>query len=206
MEVGFIKTVARAVQVRLPVGNCRFFASVQTCLSEEEAKTFIEEVSQEFRDANHNAWGIKIGSGDSALTKYSDDREPTNTAGAPIIQAIEGAGLTNCVVVVTRYFGGVKLGVGGLIRAYRHSAAAVLEEAGILETEVRVGIFIRKLIYPVLGTIMHELESLKAEIVAVEYTDEVAIRARVYPAAVAGLRVRVTDLTRGQGVVEHGEY
>ncbi len=204
MEVKVIKTIARAVRIRLPVGNCRFFASVQTCLSEEEARNFIDEVSQEFRDANHNAWGFKIGSGDSALIKYSDDREPANTAGAPIIQAIEGAGLTNCVVVVTRYFGGVKLGVGGLIRAYRQSAAVVLAEAGVCETEVRVDIFIGRLTYPVLGTVMHELESLKAEIVSVEYTDEVAIHARIYPAAVAGLRVKVTDLTRGQGVVEHG--
>lgn len=205
MEVDVLKTIKCPTRVRIPVGNCRFFASAQTCVSDEQAKAFIDAVSLEFRDATHNAWGYKIGCKEAAVRKYSDDREPANTAGPPILQAIEGAELTNCVVVVTRYFGGVKLGVGGLIRAYRQSAAAVLAEAGVYEVEVRVGIVMRKLTYPVLGTVMHELESIKAEVEKVDYTDQISIWARIYPAAFAGLRTRIIDLTRGQGVVEYGE-
>jgi uncharacterized YigZ family protein len=201
MEV--LRTVKGSVRVRIPIGNCRFFSSVRECSSEEEARAFIREVSDVFQDATHNAWGFRIGIGETTVEKCSDDREPAHTAGPPILQAIEGAGVTNCVVVVTRYFGGVKLGVGGLIRAYRQSAAAGLAEAGVREVEIRQGVILKRLNYSILGSVMHELESIRAEVVAVDYTEEISISARIFPATLDALRVRITDLTRGQGVLEH---
>ena len=122
-------TVARSVQVKLPVGACRFIASVSRVDKEKEAKSFIRKISSHFHDATHNAYAYKIGFGDSAISRQSDDSEPAGTAGKRCY-AIESAGLTNVVIVATRYFGSVKLGIGGLIRAYRACAEAGLEEAG----------------------------------------------------------------------------
>ena len=201
MEV--VRTIKDPLRVKVPIGACRFFGSVAEAASEAEARAFIETVSAEFRDANHNAWGYKLGSGAEAEIRYSDDREPSGTAGPPIIQAIEGADVTNCVVVVTRYFGGVKLGVGGLIRAYRQTAAEALAEAGVKETEVRYGIVITGLDYSVLGTVMHELESQRAEIDHVDYGVDVTIRARIFKEGFASLATKVRDLTRGQGGVAY---
>ena len=106
--------------------------------TEAEAKEFIDTVSNEFADATHNAWAYKIGFGDRSIRRSSDAGEPANTAGPPMLQAIEGQGLTNVVVVGTRYFGGVKLGVGGLIRAYRDTALAGLEAAGVREEVIKM--------------------------------------------------------------------
>ena len=201
MEV--VRTICEAARVKVPVGACRFFASVAAARSEAEARAFIESVSAEFSDASHNAWGYKIGSHDSVETRYSDDREPWGSAGPPIVQAIDGAGVTNCVVVVTRYFGGVKLGVGGLIRAYRQVAAAALAAAGVQATEMRYSIHIRGVDYATLGAVMHELESQCGEIDHVDYGVVVAIRARIFKAGFASLAAKVRDLTRGQGGVEY---
>jgi uncharacterized YigZ family protein len=201
MEI--VRTVKDPVRVKVPVGACRFFGSVTAVANEAEAREFIEAVSAEFSDATHNAWGYKLGSGEGAEIRYSDDREPSGTAGPPIMQAIEGADVTNCVVVVTRYFGGVKLGVGGLIRAYRQAAAEALAEAGVTETEVRYGVRVTGLDYSALGTVLHELESQRAEIENVDYGVDVTIRARIFKEGFSSLAAKVRDLTRGQGGVEY---
>ena len=127
-----VTTVAQTVRVKISVGACRFFASVARTEREEEAKAFIERVCTEFPDANHHAYAYKIGLEDEALCRQSDAGEPSGTAGPPILQAIEYAGLTNVTVVATRYFGGVKLGIGGLVRAYRACADAGLDRKSVV--------------------------------------------------------------------------
>lgn len=194
-------TVARAVRVRIPVGACRFFASVQGVANEVEAKAFIAAVSQEFADATHNAWAYKIGHGEQAICRCSDAGEPTNTAGPPMLQAIEGHGLTNVVVVATRYFGGVKLGIGGLIRAYRDTALAGLEEAGVRHEVVLVPATIRQIDYACLGDVLREIERC-GHVVNVKYGQRVLIEAMIRPKEHDVLYQRVRDITRGQGCLE----
>ncbi|NLW17808.1 MAG: YigZ family protein [Firmicutes bacterium] len=195
-------TVAQAVRVRVPIGLCRFFASVKEVQSEAEAKEFIEAVSNEFADATHNAWAYKVGHGDSSIRRYSDAGEPANTAGPPMLQAIEGRGLTNVVVVGTRYFGGVKLGVGGLIRAYRDTALAGLEAAGVRQEIIMIPVTISAVDYAYLGDVLREIESFRGSIATLDYGEQVTVKASVRPADVAELQQRITDITRGQAQME----
>ena len=124
----YIITVARSVQVKLPVGACRFIASVSRVDKEKEAKSFIRKISSHFHDATHNAYAYKIGFGDSAISRQSDDGEPAGTAGKPLPQAIESAGLTighSCHPLLRR----CKTGNRRIDQAYRACAEAGLGEA-----------------------------------------------------------------------------
>ncbi len=121
----------------------RFFAFAAPIGSPEEATERIEALEREYHDATHVAFAWRIGSGDAARARASDAGEPSGTAGKPIAAAIEAAGLTGVLVAVVRYFGGTKLGTGGLARAYREAARRALESAGsrpiadLREIEVR---------------------------------------------------------------------
>ncbi|MBQ7154670.1 MAG: YigZ family protein [Synergistaceae bacterium] len=112
------------------IKRSEFIANVSVCHSDEEAREFIAQISSQYRDATHNCRAFILADG----TEYSsDDGEPSGTAGKPILNAIKHCGLVNTVVVVTRYFGGVKLGVRGLIDAYGETAQKALEIAGSVE-------------------------------------------------------------------------
>lgn len=193
-------TVAGSSRVKLPVGLCRFISSVQPVTTEAEARGFITQVSREFADATHNAWAYRIGTGPNAVFRYSDDGEPALTAGPPTLAAIDHRELTDVVVIGTRYFGGVKLGVGGLIRAYRQCADVGLDEAGRVTKVITMPMMIR-CGYDHLGTIMNELESLKGKIERIDYDVDVTITALVRPIDLPQFEGRVTDITRGSGSV-----
>jgi uncharacterized YigZ family protein len=107
----------------------RFIASLAVARSEEAAKDFIRSVSREHSRANHNCWAYRVGS-PKPTEYFSDAGEPSGTAGKPILGAIQRAGLANTVIVVTRYFGGIKLGVRGLIEAYGNCASLAVQKAG----------------------------------------------------------------------------
>ena len=106
----------------------RFLGHVRMVESEEEAKAFIAEMKRKYYDARHNCWCYAIRDG---AERYSDDGEPQGSAGIPMLEVLRRRGVTNAVCVVTRYFGGVLLGTGGLLRAYTQSAADALDAAGI---------------------------------------------------------------------------
>ncbi|NLM45468.1 MAG: YigZ family protein [Firmicutes bacterium] len=197
-------TVAREARVKIPVGACRFIASVARTDTEDEAKAFVARVSAEFHDATHNAYAYKIGLGDAAVARQNDDAEPQGTAGQPMLQAIEKAGLTNVTVVGTRYFGGVKLGIGGLIRAYRSCAEAGLAAAGRVEEIMREKVVV-EINYELLGTVLHELAACRAEVGAVDYTAEGARVAALVPAAsLQWLEDQLKESTSGKAVLQLG--
>jgi uncharacterized YigZ family protein len=108
------------------IRSSRFIASALPVLTGEAARSALAAVSREMHDARHHCWAYRLTSGEEAS---SDDGEPSGTAGRPILGAIHSAGLTDTLVVVTRYYGGIKLGTGGLARAYREAATLVLEQA-----------------------------------------------------------------------------
>lgn len=197
-----ISTVANSARVKIPVGLCRFFASVAEVTDETAARQFIADVTSEFADANHSAWAYKLGWGDRAICRQSDDGEPANTAGAPMLQVIEGAGLSNVVVIASRYFGGVKLGVGGLIRAYRDCAQAGLQAAGVRTELIQQEVLVRELDYAILGEVLREIESIHGSILAIDYQLRVTVRALIQPKFRVALSSRITDITRGQGQLE----
>lgn len=118
---------AGKTRVEFKVANSRFISSAAPAFSVEEAKAFIEDVKTEFSDATHNVPVFIIGHGASIIEHSSDDGEPSGTAGRPALSVLRGSGLGDVVVVVTRYFGGTKLGTGGLVRAYSDAVREVLK-------------------------------------------------------------------------------
>ena len=115
------------------VVNSRFIATAAPVFSVEEARAFIHEIRQEFSDASHNVPAFLVGFGQSVTAHCSDDGEPSGTAGRPALAVIQGSGIGDIAVVVTRYFGGTKLGTGGLVRAYTDAVKAVLSDLPLAE-------------------------------------------------------------------------
>jgi uncharacterized YigZ family protein len=118
---------AKKTRTEIQVSNSRFIASAAPVFSVEDAKAFIHEVRHEFSDASHHVPAFLIGYGQSVMAHCSDDGEPSGTAGRPALAVLQGSGLGDIAVIVTRYFGGTKLGTGGLVRAYTDAVKAVLE-------------------------------------------------------------------------------
>lgn len=118
---------AREVRTEIKVSNSRFIATAAPALSVEEARDFIARVRAEFSDASHNVPAYLVGHGTTVTAHCSDAGEPSGTAGRPMLAVLQGSGIGDIAVVVTRYFGGTKLGTGGLVRAYGDAVKAVLE-------------------------------------------------------------------------------
>ena len=124
------KTVREEASASQTIERSRFIAHVKPVSSREEAEEFIAQIRGSYRDATHNVPAMVLG--DKAQIQWaSDDGEPQGTSGAPMVQLMVGEGLTNLVIVVTRYFGGIKLGTGGLVRAYSSSARLAIDAAGV---------------------------------------------------------------------------
>jgi uncharacterized YigZ family protein len=117
---------AREARAEIRVVNSRFISTVAPAFSVEEARTFVARIRGEFPDATHHVPAFLIGHGSSVIAHCSDDGEPSGTAGRPVLAVLRGSGLGNVAVVVTRYFGGTKLGTGGLVRAYSDAVRQVL--------------------------------------------------------------------------------
>lgn len=122
-------TVKKPARVIINIKKSKFIASLKNVENEKEAKNFINEIKKEFKDASLNPYAYVV----NDIFNSSDDSEPLNTAGKPILDVILKKNLKNVVIVVTRYFGGIKLGVGGLIRAYREAALKGIEASGTIE-------------------------------------------------------------------------
>lgn len=127
-----MNTIAKEVRTTYEINKSTFITTLKPVSSVDEAKRFFLEVKKEFNDATHNITAYVIGKTGEA-GHYSDDGEPSGTAGLPVLDVFRKNNLTNFACVVTRYFGGIKLGAGGLVRAYSTSASLALKEAGICE-------------------------------------------------------------------------
>ena len=136
------RTIKEDGQVQEEIKKSRFICHAKRVYSEEEARNFITAIKKEHYKATHNCSAFIIGEL-SEIKRTSDDGEPSGTAGVPMLGVLENHELTNVCVVVTRYFGGIKLGAGGLIRAYAGSVALAVKEIGIIEIKEQAGIAIQ---------------------------------------------------------------
>ena len=125
-------TVARDGTAEIEVKRSRFIGQVSRVTTEEQARAVLERVRKGHWDARHNCSALVLGP-DAAVTRSSDDGEPSGTAGAPMLEVLRGRRVSDVVAVVTRYFGGVLLGAGGLVRAYSDAVRAALDASGVLE-------------------------------------------------------------------------
>lgn len=126
------RTVLHCGEDQIIEKKSRFIGQVFPVTDEDEANAVIESCRKKYWDARHNCYAYIIGTGSNPLKRFSDDGEPSGTAGKPILETLEKKEVTNCLIVVTRYFGGTLLGTGGLVRAYTAAAQAGLEAAGIV--------------------------------------------------------------------------
>ena len=136
------RTIKEDGQVQEEIKKSRFICHAKRVYSEEEARDFITAIKKEHYKATHNCSAFIIGER-SEIKRTSDDGEPSGTAGVPMLGVLENHNLTNVCVIVTRYFGGIKLGAGGLIRAYAGSVALAVKEIGIIEIKEQAGIAIQ---------------------------------------------------------------
>ncbi|OEF99769.1 YigZ family protein [Vulcanibacillus modesticaldus] len=181
------------------IRKSEFIGYVKNVTTEEEAIKFIDSIKKKHWNATHNCSAYVIGENDE-IQKANDDGEPSGTAGKPILEVIKKNGLKDTVIVVTRYFGGIMLGAGGLIRAYGQAANEAIHEAGIIERILHTVISIT-VDYTWLGKIENELNNKKYQIEKIDYLENVTI----YVLAEAGkeeqLEKLITNLTSGQAKI-----
>lgn len=170
MAEGLI-TIKSAHETEIVINKSRFIASIHPAETEEEAKAFIQQKKKEHHDATHNCSSYVIGP-TMLIQKANDDGEPSGTAGVPMLEVLKKQQLHNVVVVVTRYFGGIKLGAGGLIRAYGSAVSQVIKEVGriILLDAIPFEV---TLDYDQTGRFEHELQQTDYQLVDTAYTDKV---------------------------------
>lgn len=184
------------------IQKSRFITYLARATTEEQAQAFISELKKKHHDANHNCSAYVIGERNE-IQKANDDGEPSGTAGVPMLEVLKKRDLRDTVVVVTRYFGGIKLGGGGLIRAYGSSVSEALNAVGVVEriehTVVSVNVD-----YTWLGKLENELRASVHPIDQIHYLDQVQIDVLVKTADVPDFLDWMTNMTNGQAELSSG--
>ncbi len=193
MEAGY-RTVAGEAQAEFVERRSRFIGRIWPVRSEQEALAVIAAVKKEHWDATHNVYAYLLR--DGQVKRYSDDGEPQGTAGIPVLEVLQKNGVTDCVCVVTRYFGGVLLGAGGLVRAYAHGAALAVREAGVVEM-VPCAVGLVRCDYSQYGRIGPLLEAQGALLRDTAFTDVVTLTAAVPEDRLASLEAALTEASAG---------
>lgn len=180
----------------------RFIATVIPAESEEEALAFIEAMKKKYWNATHNCSAYVIGE-KGQLKRCSDDGEPSGTAGRPMLEVLEGEGIRNVAVVVTRYFGGTLLGTGGLVRAYSASVKAGLASSVIITKIPGVKLKI-EMDYTGLGKIQYLLGEMGIRTLDSQYTDHVELDVLVPETMLERVKAELIEGTNGQAKLEEG--
>ena len=162
---------AQNIEIRHKVKDSKFYASIFSINNRSEAEEKIAEIKDKYSDASHNVSAFRVESKAGIIEYFHDDGEPAGSSGPPVLEAIKGADLINTVIVVTRYFGGTKLGIGGLIRAYGNSARIAINQAGIEELNQFFLISVEGN-FNQIGNILGQLEANKAEILNTVYNEK----------------------------------
>lgn len=169
------KAIKENTSAKIIEKKSKFIANVFYVESIEEAEQYIKDIKKEYHDAKHNCFAYAIETPEGGIAvKYNDDGEPQGTAGAPILKLILEKGLSNILVIVTRYFGGILLGTGGLVRAYSGVVEEALRKAQIIEKargyEVKIQVN-----YDNLENLRYHLEKMNIKILKVEYSEKIEI-------------------------------
>lgn len=197
-------TVAGYGETEIEINRSRFIGYAQRVESEEEAREFIASIKKKHWDATHNCSAYLIGMRDE-IQKADDDGEPSGTAGKPILEVLKRTNVKDTVVVVTRYFGGIKLGAGGLIRAYGKTASETLKASKLVERTLHETCHI-EMDYTFLGKIENELRARDEYIIEnIEYLDSVVMTVLVEAGQQEKLSRWVADATNGRANVTFGE-
>ena len=183
-----------SAEAELVEKRSRFIGQVKPVETEEEARAFVEQVKKKHYDARHNCWCYRLR--DGGVERYSDDGEPQGTAGQPMLNVFQREEVTNVVCVVTRYFGGVLLGAGGLVRAYTQSAKDALDAAGISVVRRWVEAAV-PCPYSFFDRVRLEVEAHGGVLGETEYAADVTVHALLPEGQVEAFSARMTELTAG---------
>ena len=181
------------------IEKSRFIAHVSPVETPEEARLFIADIKERYKDATHNVPAFVCGAG-SEHQWASDDGEPQGTSGMPVLKLITAEGLTNVAIVITRYFGGIKLGTGGLARAYTHSAKLGIEAAGICDV-MESSVLRYSFDYTYLSKITNYAAERGFDLGNTEYTDSVSLVISCPAEETDSLRSAISDITSGKAVL-----
>lgn len=194
--MGNYKSVHKTGRDEIIINKSRFIGTSAPVESEEEALHFIDSVRKEFKDAGHHCYAYVIGENKN-IQRYSDDKEPSGTAGMPILNVINQENLVNTAVVVTRYFGGVMLGAGGLVRAYTKGAKIALESGIIVERNLYYDVSFN-LDYTLLGKMDNDLQKNNIIIKDKVYQETVKYSLLIKDDGIESIRMILNEVTNGK--------
>ena len=177
----------------------RFIGYAKPVQTEEQAIKFINDKKKQHWDATHNVYAYRLREG--SVQRYSDDGEPQGTAGVPVLDVLQKSDVTDCVVVVTRYFGGILLGAGGLVRAYSHGASVALQAGGFLQMKLCEYGFVA-CDYSRYGRVAPLIMSHGGVIDSTDYTDQVAVHFHIEKDNLPPLQEELTELSAGDLSIE----
>ncbi len=197
-------TIAQAAKAETKVKGSRFIGEAASVTDAASAKKYLESVRKREYEATHHCFAHRLGVTGDIEFKYSDDGEPNGSAGKPIYDCIKGRELTDIIVVVTRYFGGTKLGTGGLVRSYSETARSALEKAGkkinYITDSIRLTIE-----FSFYDQILKVIEKLKAKQTESDFSDKVSLTILIRKSLTEQLVRELTDISRGTAQIEKQE-
>ncbi len=197
------RTIHKYGKDEIIINKSRFIGHAMPVENEEDALEFIGKIKEEYKDATHNVYAYVLGENNN-IQRFSDDGEPSGTAGIPVLEVIKKEDLRKVAVVVTRYFGGIKLGAGGLIRAYTKGAKIGLE-AGIIVDKIPHRKLKIRINYTSYGLIENFLNQEGYIINKIEYDDGVNIYVYIKQQDLEAFTKKILNLTSGNAIIEHLE-
>ena len=190
------KTLRQEASDEVIINKSRFIGHACPCETEAEALAFLQKIKTQYKDATHNCYAYVIGR-NAGIMRYSDDGEPGGTAGLPMMEVLKAQGVVNCCVVVTRYFGGVLLGAGGLVRAYTQGAVIALKAAQVVVMEPSQR-YLCEVGYPLWDKVQHAMKSLPVQLLSSEFTTAVTFTLLVRETDAADVLETLTRVTDGR--------
>lgn len=188
---------AKETRAEMRVKNSRFIATITSVFTVEEAKAFVGRIREEFADATHNVPAYVVGHGAAVTAHCNDDGEPAGTAGRPVLAVLQGSGLGDAAIVVTRYFGGTKLGTGGLVRAYGDAARAVLERTPRAMKTLAHTVMM-SVPYPLFEQVRLLVTTHDGQILDETFAADVTVTARFAVQAFPAFEAALQELSNGQ--------
>ncbi|MBL7073667.1 YigZ family protein [candidate division KSB1 bacterium] len=197
-------TIKVGCSAEIRVKGSRFIGRAFPVATPEEALSLIKALTREYHHASHRPCAYWLGAGEGRVLRYHDDGEPSGTAGIPILQAIERRHLTNTLVIVIRYFGGTKLGKGGLVRAYHRCAAATLEQCSLHPMKILEGVRVR-FDHPYVSRVQGLVSRFGGEVNEIQQDRRVSMLVAIPPEKKTELKEMLMNLCRGAVEWEPGK-
>ncbi len=192
-----MNTIKDTIENEIIINKSRFITTIKHISSVLEATVFLSEIRKKYYDATHNCFAYIIGE-NQEIQKFSDDREPNQTAGAPMIEVLKKNNLTNVIVVVTRYFGGILLGAGGLVRAYSESVSEIVKKSP-LYTLTRLQKVLISISYPEYNLLLDSINQY--EVIKERFSEKVDLQIGIPKNCLPYFLKEFENVTRGKGVL-----